>query len=208
MNVTVTKPSASGFLTAYPAGTAQPTASNLNFNEGQTVPNLVTVKVGSDGKVALANNSPGTVHVLADVAGYYLSGGPNTRGAFVAVDPLRLLDTRAGTGSSRVSLRPNTSLDVQIAGTDGIPTVGPDAVVMNVTVTEPSAAGFITAYPTGSAQPAVSNLNFRAGQTVPNLVTVKVGASGKVTLVNNSPGTVELVADVAGYFLGAIPATE
>ena len=58
----------------YPAGATVPNASNLNFTAGQTIPNLVTVKVGSDGKVKLTNNSPGTAQLIADVAGYYLPG--------------------------------------------------------------------------------------------------------------------------------------
>ena len=46
----------------------------------------------------------------------------------------------------------------------------------------------------------MSNLNFTAGQTVPNLVIVPVGADGKIRLYNGSPGTVQLIADIAGYY--------
>ena len=45
----------------------------------------------------------------------------------------------------------------------------------------------------------MSNLNFAAGQTIPNLVTVKIGTAGKVTF-NNAAGSVDVIADVAGYF--------
>lgn len=73
-------------------------------------------------------------------------------------------------------------------------------LVLNVTVTDTKASGYISSYPSGTAAPA-SNLNYVTGQTVPNLVIVKVGADGKVTLANSSPGTVQLIADVAGYYL-------
>ena len=43
--------------------------SNVNAPAGTTVPNLVVVRVGADGKVNLFNNS-GAVDVVIDVAGY------------------------------------------------------------------------------------------------------------------------------------------
>jgi hypothetical protein len=76
VNVTVTGSSTGGFITVYPSGASQPTASNLNFTAGLNIPNLVTVKVGTDGKINLKNNSAGTVHLIADVAGYYVAGTP------------------------------------------------------------------------------------------------------------------------------------
>ncbi len=203
LNVTAVSPEAAGFVTAYPTGTAQPAASNLNFARGQTVPNLVTVKLGTDGKVTLTNNSPGPVHLLADVAGYYLDGTPSTRGAFAALEPTRLLDTRVGNGSARVAVGANQTIELQVTGRGGVPASGVSSVVMNLTATAPSASGFVTAYPSGSARPTASNLNFSARQTIPNLVAVKVGDGGKVSITNSSPGTVHLIADVAGYYLSA-----
>ncbi|MHA7199128.1 putative Ig domain-containing protein, partial [Arthrobacter alkaliphilus] len=65
-----------GFAAAYASGTNRPNSSNLNFTTGQTVPNAVTVPVGTDGKVTLYNRSNGTTHFIADVSGYYLTGTP------------------------------------------------------------------------------------------------------------------------------------
>jgi hypothetical protein len=202
MNVTATSPTAGGFVTVYPHGTAQPTASNLNYRAGQSIPNLVTVKVGPDGAVDLTNNSSGTVDLIADVAGYFLSGEPTQPGAFVSLDPVRLLDTRVGNGAPRSAVEPWAALALQVAGRATVPSTGVAAVVANVTVTEPSAGGFITVYPSGTAQPTASNLNFTAGESIPNLTTVKVGANGRIVPTNNSTGTVHLIADVAGYYLG------
>ena len=204
MNVTVTAPTRSGHITAYPDGTSLPTASNLNFVAGQTVPNLVTVKVGSNGKVALRNTSSGTVQLVADVAGYYLAGTPSAAGAFVSLAPARLMDSRVGNGASGPVGKSGT-VRLQVTGRGGVPPSGVAAVVMNVTVTAPTRSGHITAYPDGTSLPTASNLNFVAGQTVPNLVTVKVGSNGKVALRNTSSGTVQLVADVAGYYLAGTP---
>ena len=194
-NLTVTQARSLGFVTAYPSGTARPNASNLNFSAGQTVPNLVTVPVGANGKVALFNRSSGTTHLIADVAGYYLPGTPTATGAFKAMGPLRILDTR-----NTFSVAADSPVSFQVAGARGVP-AGALAAVFNLTVTSPKSFGFATAYPAGSARPNASNLNFATGQTVPNLVSVPIGADGKVTLFNRSSGSAQLIADLAGYFL-------
>ncbi|WP_208748491.1 hypothetical protein, partial [Arthrobacter sp. PM3] len=168
-NLTVTQPRSLGFITAYASGTARPNASNLNFSAGQTVPNLVTVPVGADGKVALFNRSSGSSQLIADVTGYYVTGTPATAGAFKSLQPARLLDTR-----NSAAVRADSAVSFQVAGANGIP-ASVAAVVFNLTVTQPKSLGFITAYASGKARPNASNLNFSAGQTVPNLVTVPVG---------------------------------
>ena len=68
-NVTATSTTAWGYLSAWPTGSAQPVASNLNFLPGQTVPNLVMMKLGNGGAISIANG-PGSANVLVDVMGY------------------------------------------------------------------------------------------------------------------------------------------
>jgi hypothetical protein len=193
LNVTVTEPTAVSFLTAWPAGTSRPLASNLNYAAGQTVANLVTVKVGTDGKVNLLNYA-GSTHVIADVAGWYGSAGDR----FSGVSPARILDTRNGAGP----LAPGTPRTLQVTGQGGVPASGVSAVVLNVTVTNTGSGGWLAAWPAGEALPLVSNLNYIAGQTVPNLAIVKVGAGGAVNLYS-SGGPVDVIADVAGYYADA-----
>jgi hypothetical protein len=199
-NLTVTSPRADGFVTAYASGTTRPNASNLNFLAGQTVPNLVTVPVGNDGKVTLYNRSDSTSQLIADVTGYYVTGTPSTPGSFRSLAPSRILDTRSG-----APVGANTPLSLQVTGVAGIP-AGAAAVVFNLTVAEARAPGYITAYASGpGTAPKASNLNFLKGQIVPNLVTVPVGADGKVALLNASSGATHLVADVTGYYLPGNP---
>lgn len=197
-NLTVTETRSFGFITAYPSGTgaATPNASNLNFSAGQTVPNLVTVPVGADGKVALFNRSDNTAQLIADVAGYYLPGTPTAPGAFKAIGPTRALDTRTAAPAAR-----DSAVAFRVGGANGIP-AKVSGVVFNLTVTAPESFGFVTAYPSGTAIPEASNLNFAGGQTVPNLVAVPVGSDGRVSLYNRSDGRSHLIADIAGYFLG------
>ena len=75
-------------------------------------------------------------------------------------------------------------------------------MALNVTVTGPTGTGYVTVYDDGATLPLASNLNFVAGQTVPNLVIARVGANGKVALYNGSAATIQLIADVSGYYLG------
>ena len=69
-NITVTDTTAPSYLTVYPDGVARPTASDLNWSRGQTVPNLCVIKLGSDGNFRLYN-AAGQTHVIVDVVGWY-----------------------------------------------------------------------------------------------------------------------------------------
>ncbi|WP_375491949.1 hypothetical protein [uncultured Jatrophihabitans sp.] len=70
LNLTVTRPTRSGYVTAFADGEDRPTASNLNFGTGSTVANLAVVPVGDDGKISIYNGATGSTPVIADVAGY------------------------------------------------------------------------------------------------------------------------------------------
>ena len=204
LNVTVTQPKVAGVVTVWPEGAARPATSNLNFVAGQTVPNLVVARVGTAGKVDLLNASGGTIQLVGDVSGYFTSGPPAAGGLGV-LSPARLLDTRAGIGAAGPVAAGGT-VHLQVDGRGGVPASGVGAVVLNVTVTQPKVAGVVTVWPEGAARPATSNLNFVAGQTVPNLVVARVGTAGKVDLLNASGGTIQLVGDVSGYFTSGPPA--
>jgi hypothetical protein len=185
LNVTVTAPSAGSFLTVYPAGLRVPGSSNLNFGPGQTVPNMVLVGLGAGGRISVFN-ARGAVHVIVDVTGWF-SGG------FVPVTPTRLLDTRATS-----AFGPGEVRDLPIAGRAGVPD-GAVAVAVNVTVTAPTAGGFLSVFPGGTAFAGTSNVNFGPGQTIPNLVLVGVGANDSIS-IRNSAGSSDVIVDLAGWF--------
>jgi hypothetical protein len=195
LNVTATDATADGFLTVYPSGGTMPETSNLNFSVGKSSPNLVVTKVGADGRVAFAAGE-GSVNVIADVVGYF----DTTSGdEFHAVVPSRVLDSRTttgGFGSTPVAAGPAKNL--KVVGFGGV-RADATAVFANTTVTEPTADGFLTVYPSGAATPPTSNLNFLAGETVPNLVAVGVGSEGNVA-ISNSAGSAHVIVDVVGYF--------
>ncbi len=187
LNVTATDPTTASFLTVWPTGAGRPTASNLNFVPGQTVPNMVIAKVGVGGQVSIYNNS-GAVDVVVDVLGWFPSGS-----TFTPLVPARLLDTRLTT-----SVVAGATTDVAIAGQPGGPPAGAGAVALNVTVTNPAAPSFLTVWPSGAGRPLSSNINFSGSQTVPNMVIVKLGTNGKISLF--TPVGADVVIDVLGWF--------
>lgn len=198
LNVTVTSPAQSGYITVFPCGSSRPLASNLNFAAGQTVANAVAAKVGAVGKVCLY--AAGATQLVADVNGYFPAAS-----TFVPLTPARLLETRQGQGMTTVDGQfqglgiraEGSTLELNVAGRGGAAD-NALAVVLNVTVTGPVQGGYITVFPCGSSRPLASNLNYGAGQTVANMVVAKVGAVGKVCLF--AAGSTHLVADVNGFF--------
>ncbi len=199
MNVTAADPTSSGFISVWPSGEPRPLVASLNFLPGQIVPNLVTVKVGANGKVDIFNSS-GQTAIIADVMGYYTDTPPAGGGRFTSLTPARILDTRDGTGVGRAGpVAGGTWIDVPVTGIGGVPSSGVSGVALNVTVTDPSYSGFLSVWPTGEARPFTATHNFVPNLTVGNLVLAKVGAGGKVSIFN-SAGYTQVVADVVGYF--------
>jgi alpha-tubulin suppressor-like RCC1 family protein len=188
LTVTGTAATTSTFVTAHAHGTPRPVTSNLNLVAGDTRPNLVTVAVGTDRRVDLYNKA-GSVHLLADLAGYYASG---SGGRYTPFTPKVVLDTRQGgvafnPGETRVL---DLSRHVPASAT---------AVTLNLTGITPSSATFVTAWPTGIARPVASNLNLPAGSIRANLVTVRLGADRKLNLFNLA-GQTNLMAQLTGFY--------
>lgn len=194
MNVTAVLPTGAGFITAYPSGVSRPLAANLNFAPGDVVPNLVTVGIGTNGKVTLYHQG-GTNDIVADAVGYY---SPVSGDYFTPMTPVRALDTRVGTGAAAARVAQGGVVSLQVAGANGVP-ANATGIVINMTAVTPDRAGYVTAYPNGVTRPLAANLNFVPGAIVPNLVIVGIGTQGKVNFYNQN-GTLDLVGDIVGYY--------
>ncbi|MDQ6837735.1 MAG: YncE family protein [Actinomycetota bacterium] len=159
----------------------------------------------------VANGEDNTVSVITT------PGAPRSGGlVFTGVAPTRVCDTRPTLVSGITDACTGQSLHGGVPLVVNLPTslvpVTAGAVVANVTVTDPTSDGYLSVSPTEGLVPASSNLNFTAGQTVANQVTVPTGPSisqgGMASItVNDFPGTplADVVIDVEGY--DAIPAT-
>lgn len=87
-----------------------------------------------------------------------------------------------------------------VAGRCGIPATA-RALVLNLTVVQPTAAGYLTLYPANFPVPATSTLNYRPGQSRANNATIALGAGGALAVRNaQASGTAHAILDVTGYF--------
>jgi hypothetical protein len=200
MNVTVVDPTTESFVTVFPEGTTQPVVANLNFGAGETISNLVTVPIGSQGGVTIYNHS-GSTDVVVDIEGYYTTTAEST-GLYDPVPPVRLFGTLTGGGA----VGPGASQSVLVTGgATGVP-AGASAVVANVTAAGSAEAGFLTAFPapnTGApTPPPTASVTFAAGQAIGNRVIIPVGKNGSIEIYNHT-GTTHVDVDLYGYYTGA-----
>ncbi len=216
VNITVTEPTAAGWLNAYGAGAAGGLASIVNFAAGQTVPNLAIVRPGANGDLTLklfTQNPSGSAHVVVDVFGWFSTSNNADRGArLVPIAPGRILDTREGAG---LPLGRAESIELPIRGAtlstgeslgSGTDLVG---VVLNLTginTQSQSAGTFLSVVPelAPNTPPSTSNVNLARGQIKPNMVIVPVGPDGKVRIYNHA-GATHVAVDVAGYLTTTAP---
>lgn len=125
------------------------------------------------------------------------SGGDES--TFVPVTPTRMLDTRVDLGLDGpfVSAQPRQlTVTGQVPTADGTKLVVPthaNGIALNVTAVQPTAAGFISVRPgDATGTPTTSSLNFDAGDTTPNAVTVTIPTTGA------HAGTIEITYDAYG----------
>ena len=190
INVTVSNPTAPGFVTVWPCGVDRPDASNLNFDTGQTVANSVMSSLGTDGTVCVYTHT--AADIIVDVNGWLRSAG-----GFGALVPTRLTDTRAGDTDNVPNLAAGATVRVDLAGRVAVPSSAA-GVVLNVTATNPSSPGFVTVWACDTQRPIASNLNVAAGQTAANAVLVAPAADGSVCVYTQAAA--DLIVDIAGWF--------
>ncbi len=201
INVTVVNTSYSSWLAVYPDGTSFGGTSTINWIAGDIRANMAIVPLGADGAIRLLNLA-GWTDVVIDVEGYFAQPAlGDTSGLYRPLTPARVLDTRSGMGGL-TTLGQQQIVSFQVAGHGNVPSTGVAAVILNVTATNPTFGTFVSAFPAGMPFQGTSTVNLTPGQTTPNRVIVKLGAGGAVSLYNNT-GSVDVVADVAGWFTDA-----
>ncbi|NUT32864.1 MAG: choice-of-anchor D domain-containing protein [Hamadaea sp.] len=206
VTITGTGPTPMKFGTASITGTGassfaitSDTCAGKSIASGQTC--SVTVKaqpttLGSKSATLQLPNDSFTTPLTVPMS---LTGQSGAAGLYFPVPPARIMDTRSGLGVPKAQLGNNATATLQVLGRGGVPSFGVGAVVLNVTVTAPSASSWLTVYPSGVDKPLASSLNFQKGWVRSNSVTVAVGADGKVK-INNAQGWVHVIVDVTGYY--------
>jgi hypothetical protein len=106
-----------------------------------------------------------------------------TGARFVPLAPVRVLDTRVGTGGRKAPVAGGETHDLVLAGAHGIPS-GATAVALNLTGTGATAGTHLTVWPSGGVRPDTSVLNLRPGGTAASLVVAGLGGSGATSVRN------------------------
>ena len=192
-NFVAVGPDGYGFITAYNCTTKRPDVSTLNFRPGEFVANQAVVPL-KGGKMCLY--SLVSTDVVIDVNGFFHGEADST---FMPETPERLFDSRSA-GQHR--LRAGEQLVLQVAGTSSAAPADATGVSLNVTVEQPSAAGYLRVYPCGlPAGTEISTVNYAAGEIRPNSVVVPVDGAGRVCL--RSLVATDVIVDYTGYFSDA-----
>jgi hypothetical protein len=187
VNLTATAPLETGYLSAYPCGGGVPGVSNVNFTPGETVAGSAYVPVNASGTFCVA--TVGRPHVLVDLTGVF---GPSGTLAFTPAAPVRVLDTRAGTGGWIGRL--GAAQHIRAAVTPP----GASAVTGTITAVDAGAEAFVSVAAALPAVPATSNVNVGRNTTIANSVTTSVAADSSLEAFASAP--LHLLFDVTGWW--------
>ncbi|BDC52373.1 hypothetical protein F183_A46880 [Bryobacterales bacterium F-183] len=200
LNVTVIPRGTLGYLTVWPAGTTQPNVSLLNSLDGRIKANAAIVQLGGVDR-AVSLFATHAAEAIIDINGYFVSPGQTTL-AFYPVTPCRVLDTRNAPGAlgGPALLAANVRTIPVLSSSCGIPS-NAQAYSLNATVVPPAGFGYLTLWPSGTAQPVVSTLNAVTGTVVANAAIVPAGTNGAIEAF--ASGNTDLVLDINGYFAPA-----
>jgi hypothetical protein len=174
------RPTATATSTPRPTATASPTATST------ARPRPTSTATSTAAATATPTAGPTPTATTA--------GGT----AFYTLTPCRLIDTRNAAGPyGGPALAAGTDRIFALAGQCGIP-AGARALSVNVTVTQPQAAGDIRLYAADAAAPETAIIPFQSGQTWANNAIVAPSADTRVAV--RASVAVHLVLDVNGYF--------
>ncbi len=189
-NFVAVDPDGFGYITAYNCTGDRPSVSTLNFRPREFVANQAVVPL-KDGKMCLF--SLVSSDIVIDVNGFFTETADSS---FNPSAPQRLLDSRLA-GQSR--LQAGEERVLQVAGGGSAAPAAATGVSLNVTVEQPSAAGFLKVYPCGlPASTEISTVNYAAGEIRPNSVVVPVDAVGQICI--RSLVATDVIVDYTGYF--------
>jgi hypothetical protein len=121
--------------------------------------------------------------------------------SYYPLSPCRVVDTRGGNGNNAgPAFGTDTTRNFQIRGICGVPTTA-KAASLNVTVTQASQASWLAVWPSGTARPVVSMINFeQSDPALANGIIVGLSTATQDLSVYNNFGSVHVIIDVTGYF--------
>jgi hypothetical protein len=191
-------------LCAFAEGTLTCGLGLLSPGTGRTITLEATVDEGTRGVLAnlgiVSGNEPDPVGANDSDTDTTLV---SMTSRFFTVVPCRVVDTRSGSGApvGGPALAARSARVFPLAGHCGIPSTA-RAVALNVTATQPGAAGNLRVFPAGLTLPLVSTVNYGVGQTRGTNAVIALDADGAIAVyADQAPGTTaHVIIDVSGYF--------
>jgi RHS repeat-associated protein len=213
IDVVVDGASAGGYVDVYPTGQADPGTSNINVDAHDSRAFRAIVPLGSNNDITFGfyGSSGATADIVVDVNGWYTNTSATSGDVYNAAGPVRLCDTRAGSGyacagSSGGTLGTNGVMTLPVAGHGGIPSAPPAGVpaaaILNVTLLDTTQSTYLTIWQDDQPRPTASDVN--AGQNSKTaeanlLVVVQLGSDGGINIYNLL-GSSDVIVDLLGYY--------
>jgi len=197
LNVTVVPRGPLGYLTIWPTSQPQPLASTLNSYDGRIKANAAIVPTVSGGSISVYATD--TTDLVLDIDGYFVPASDTSALAFFPVPPCRVADTRnpsGALGGPSLAAGETRSLPV-LSSSCNIPSTA-QAYSLNFTAVPHGPLGYLTTWPTGTAQPLVSTLNALTGAVTANAAIVPAGTNGEISVYVKDAS--DVVVDINGYF--------
>ena len=121
------------------------------------------------------------------------------KGDFFPLAPVRVVDTRLGTGSvPKQRVAPGASIGFGVLGKGGIPASGVETVLARVTALDALGQGYVRGYASGNPAPPTSALQYTKIGNRSETLYLPVSPLGVARLQANVAAT-HLVVDVIGY---------
>ncbi|MEU9343737.1 LamG-like jellyroll fold domain-containing protein [Streptomyces sp. NPDC048278] len=200
VNLAAASATDTGYLETYATGYTPASAHSLSFSAGNAITSLAgDVPIGTGGTITISVQTSAAA-VIAEITGYYTTG--TTGQKFHTINPTRLVDTRNGIGGTTTPVAPNTAYNLTSAHTQQVTTATTPTIAAMLTVTNPTAVGYATVYPTavGKPTPIINNLNWGTGDTLANLTLTPTDTNGQISIYNTSDGTADFIVDSSGYY--------
>ena len=168
---------------------------------------LSATAAGAVGTIARDGN--GDMWVCTASNSWRKIAGPSTAGAFHAVTPGRVYDSRFDGGpltagfNRTVSVANRYNIDTYALAQSNFVPANAKAITANVTIVALAGSGYVAANPGGTTTVTAATVNWSAaGQVLNNGVTLTLNASRQLTLICGGPGaSTHVIIDVTGYYL-------
>lgn len=178
-----------GSIAVYPSGDTAPDGNAVGYDSTHVSSTLMFAKVGSDGKILVANRSAQPVTLYLDVHGYTLDHAVATiGGTYVALPPTRV--------ANRISVPAWGNYEL------GLPATSMDEAALEVRL-KGTAGGTVRMYPSGDVYPAEANAEYVANTPTQFFTIVKPGTGKKINIHNLGGSPVEVTVDLTGYYTAA-----